>query len=78
VSEWHGFPAMKHADGLVSVSADYGGSDADPTPLASVRKQYPVRAALRGTDFVELTEDELRWLAEDVAPLVLKRMGERP
>ena len=76
---WDGFAAMRHKSGRVTVHADIGGSDDDPTPLAGIHqviRNKDSRIVL--DDLVELTESELRWLVEDVAPKVLKRMGERP
>ena len=71
MSEWNGFPTFER--GTLTVSPDYGAPDDDPTPLVALRQPgYPM------DDLINLTEADLRWLVEVVAPVVLKRMGERP
>jgi hypothetical protein len=75
---WDGFATVSYPGsgnylGNLSIGADYGGPDDDPTPLVSIRQKV-------GTllDCVEMTEEQLRWFVDEVAPKVLKRMGERP
>lgn len=78
MARWDGFRTFERALGdrmRLEVCADYGGDDDDPTPLAIIRQWSAIR---RTYEMVELTEDELRWLVEEVAPTVLLRMGARP
>ena len=80
MARWEGFPRFERAGRLV-VDADYGGDDDDPTPLALLRQpSYPAADGVRLSreDLIDLTEEDLRWLVEEVAPVVLKRMSERP
>jgi len=71
VSRWDGFATFEHPARGLRVAADFGGTDADPVPLAVIYR--PARK-----DLVDLTAEELRWLAEHVAPTALPRMEARP
>lgn len=75
MSAWDGFATIHwplNRD-ILTVAADYAGPDEDPVPLVSLRQKVGTLS-----DNVELTEEQLRWLVDEVAPKVLKRMGERP
>jgi hypothetical protein len=78
VAAWEGFATMSRGgDGRprLDACADYGGPDEDPTPLLILIER---NADEKPDDYVQLDEGDLRWLVDEVAPVVLKRMGERP
>jgi hypothetical protein len=78
-AEWHGFRHFQRSVAPrphIEVSADYGGPDEFPYPLAVIRQR--VGATSWRYDIIELDADELRWLVEEVAPIVLERMAQRP
>lgn len=73
MAKWDGFTKMTSPDGSTVVHADYAAPDDDPTPLCVISQRVG-----RHIDDVELTEADLRWIVDEVAPVVLARMGERP
>lgn len=79
MARWDGFSTFGRDEGgprQLRVHADYGGSDENPIPLALITQRRIGTRSLYDT--VELTEEELRWLVDKVAPVVLHRMGQRP
>jgi hypothetical protein len=80
MARWNGFAEMRlptENGRHLRVVADYAGTDDAPIPLAVII-QRSAGGGLIGGDIVQLTEADLRWLVDEVAPKVLARMQERP